>query len=462
MSKNALTLFEKRLEHWELMHVRRTIDSVGNKIADEISKNTKRKIEAANRFIVSQERISQGIDEISFGIDRLSDGLESLRAAFEWGFSEIVWQLEQERELLLNIKKILEAPLDIQAKELRKRAEEAYKNGWMEDALEDFLESERKNRYDFIVHQYLGNIYFFEARNPEKALSYYEKALKYSTPKSPYHGSIALLHIGLINYIQEDFQKAIEATSEAIKLSPNLLEAYYQHAQYSAVQSKYNDAIENLRIAIEGDRYYCVKADKEEDFDVMKNKLIALFEELRDSAENLAQKEINRARKYIKEAKIWDADKYAFDSGKYRSAKEKLNEAKSFFERNSYFDYLDAISIANSTQRAALDSLLESLSKQISGVEREYSEESKRDKKKKQSISQAGAWICIAIFITSWIMLKSFSYAFVISTVLYFLIFIYSNTPFKRRESYEEDITNLNNKYSDVQKILNQMDQEKK
>jgi len=461
MSKNALTPFERRLEHWELTHVRHTIAKTGNKIAEAISKNTKRKIEVANRFIVSQERISQGIEEISVGIDRLSDGLESLRAAFDWGFSEIVWQLEQERELLLNIKKILEAPLDNQAKELRKRAEEAYKNGWIEDALDDFLESEKKNRYDFIVHQYLGNIYFFEKKNPKKALSYYEKALKYSTPKSPYHGSIALLHIGLINYLQKDFQKACEATSEAIKLFPNLLEAYYQRAQYSAVQGKYNDAIENLRIAIGGDRYYCVKADTEEDFDVMKDKLIELFEELRDNAKNLAQQEIDNARIYIQDAKLWDADKYTFDSGKYSSAKEKLNEVKSFFERNSYFDYLDAISIANSTQKAALDSLLESLSKQISDVEREYREESKRDKDKKQSISRVGFWICTTIFITAWIMLKSFSYAFVISTILYFSIFIYSKTPFKHRESYEEDITNLENKSSESQKILNQMGQEK-
>lgn len=450
-NNNAITPHQRRLEHWEIMHVRQTMTSGADKISNTISKNTKKMIETANKIVVSQDRIARGIDDLSIGVDRLSNGVESLKSMFYWGFSEIVWQLEQQRDLLINIKEILEAPLDTQAKELKKRAEEAYKNGWMEDALEDFLESEKINKYDFIVHQYIGNIYFFEKKNLEKSLSYCEKALKYSTPKSNYHASLALLHIGLINYIKEDFQKAIEATSEAIRLSPKLLEAYYQHAQYCAVQGNYGNAIQDLEIAIKGDKYYCLKAETEEDFSGMKNKLNELFEKLRDSAKEKAQKEIGKARKYVKDAKNWDAETYTFDSGEYKLAEENLREAESFFERNSYFDYLDASSIAIPSQKKAIGSLRKSLSKQITNLRIVCSKESSKDEKKKNSMLRAIGWIVFLLFIPIWIMLKSFYFACLISFILYCPIFLYSKTPFKRRESYEEDITNLENKLSRIE-----------
>lgn len=93
MNEKAITPFQRRIENWEITHVRQTISSVGDKIAGSIREHQKKLTKAANNIIVSQERIASGIEEISFGIDRLSEGLEGLAAAFDWGFSEIVWQL---------------------------------------------------------------------------------------------------------------------------------------------------------------------------------------------------------------------------------------------------------------------------------------------------------------------------------------------------------------------------------
>ena len=91
---------------------------------------------------------------------RVSKGF---RAAFlSGGLQKSVWQLERNREELKNIcRGLLSAPLDTQSKELRVRAEIAYQNGWfLPEALEDFLQAEQKNKYDFAVHisiaQYLS------------------------------------------------------------------------------------------------------------------------------------------------------------------------------------------------------------------------------------------------------------------------------------------------------------------
>jgi tetratricopeptide (TPR) repeat protein len=391
-------IFERRFKNWSLVHPRQwtvATDTTGMTgfISAQIDRIVKAQVEAANNIVVSQERITSEIDRVSIGVDRVAEGLDSLAATFEWGFSELVWQLEEQREILRDILRVLQAPLDTQAKELKKRAEYAYRNGWFDDALEDFLESEKKNRYDFTIHQNLGNICFFEKENPEKALEYYEKAAKYATPKSPYHASIAFLHIGLIRYLQGNFQKACEATLKALELSPDLYEAHYQYAQYCANLGEYSEAVEHLEIAIEGDRYYCVKADSEKDFDAMKEQLISLFEELRDKSCDWARKEIKRTEELIQNAKS-----YGVPDKSLVVAKKKLNEANTLFKRDSYFDYLDACREARDAQNLAVDSSVEYLSNQISKINGEYSENVQKCREKAESNTDTIAGVSMFSF----------------------------------------------------------------
>lgn len=407
MSNRDLIIFDKRIENWELSHPRQWVatadrSNVANFISGQTDKVVSAQLKAADRVIVSQDRIASGIDKVAFGIDKITDGLESLASAFEWGFTELVWQFEQQRFVLENILRVLQAPLDSQAKELRKRAENAYKNGWFDDALEDFLESEKKNRYDFTVHQYLGNIYFFEKKNPEKALEYYEKAVKYAKPESPYYASLSLLHIGLIKYLHGDYSKACEATYEAIELSPNLYEAHYQNAQYLANLGLYNDAIKHLRKAIEGDRYYCVKADTEEDFNAMKKQLRLLFKELQNKAKSQANSEVEKAIELIKDAEYYGISNN--NSDKFRVAKNKLKEAAIFISRDSLFDCWDATYKACVAKKMVVDSSIEYLHNQISKTQSEYSN------KKGECRTEAEGWfvLWIGVFVLS--MLPIISY----------------------------------------------------
>jgi len=376
---NGDLISERRFRDWSLSHPRLwsvATDRTGacEFVSAQIDRVVRAQLGAADSIIVSQDRIASGIDSAVLGINRVAEGLESLAATFEWGFSELIWQIEEQRKVLQEILEVLQVPLDTQARELKKRAEDAYRNGWFEDALQDFLQSEKKNRYDFTIHQNLGNIYFFEKKNPEKALEYYKKAVKYATPKSPYYASIALLHVGLIRYLQGDFQKAYDATSRAVKLSPKLYEAHYQHAQYCANLSRYDEAIKYLWKAIEGDRYYCIKADSEKDFDVMKKQLRQFFKELRNRAQSQAESEIKIARDFIKEAESYDAS----IANKLASAKNELNYAMTFLKRRSLFDSWDAIHKARNAFSHTRHSFTTTLSKQIENLSRQIAETKKR------------------------------------------------------------------------------------
>lgn len=332
-------------------------------LSEQTQKVVEAQLEAADRIVVSQEGIAREVNsfkaEVKEGLRGIEAGIEDLSATFEWGFSELIWQLEQQNELLKEILETLQAPLDTEAKELRKRAERAYQNEWIDDALEDFLESEKRNRYDFTVHFYLGNIYFFHKGKIGKALEYYEKAAKYASPKAPHCAAFSLLHLGLVKYLQTDVQAAYNVTKKAIELHPNLYEAHYQHARYCAMLRKQKEALRYLDIAVKGDKYYCAKASSEKDFEVMKDNLRAYFGDIQEKIQSYAKREIDRAEKLLERLKPLETRSAVFINQVYfkqygkrgtsdterelAAAEKELDEAKASFNRAAIFDSWDAL-----------------------------------------------------------------------------------------------------------------------
>ncbi len=202
------------------------------------------------------EKSERYLSDISYGLE---SGLEGLAAAFQWGIAEIVYHLELQSEELQRIVEVLEAPLETQAKELRRRAEFAHGNGWIDEALADFLEAEKKNYADFTIHQSLGNIYLGK-NDLIKAQEYFEKAAKYARPHSSYYTAYALWHLARVKYQQGDISAAYEATKEATRIEPGLVQALYDHARHCALLMKQEESMSNLRKAIEIDRNYSLKA----------------------------------------------------------------------------------------------------------------------------------------------------------------------------------------------------------
>jgi len=428
---NNLVPFEKRLEDWEVIHPRRWIATTDrakatNFLSTQTKKVTEAQLRAADNIIASQDRIAEKIDSAILATRDIAEGLEELQATFEWGFTGLIWQIEQEREVLKDILKVLQAPLDTQAKELKKRAEYAYKNRWINDAFEDFLESEKKNRYDFTIHQNLGNIYLFEKKNSEKALEYYKKAVKYATPKSSYYTSVSLLHVGLVEYLQEDFQGAYEATSKAIELSPDFYEAHYQHAQYCANLGRYDEAIKHLEKAIvEGDKYYCVKADSEKDFNVIKKQLHSLFEELRDNAEIQVSAEIKIVGQLIDRAKSY----YNIPViDKLKIAQRKLEESTVFLTRRSFFDCHDAHHKIFVAAKTTLDFSVEYLSNGIKMLKYKISALKEKVKKCESSDRNTSwGWFGAIIFLITTIIATAMSSLSAWSKAGYiFMFFLFS------------------------------------
>lgn len=260
---NELAPWERRQEYYHQIQLGEDVLAQVEAINKQTEDMLAAQLTSTSAIIASQDRIAEGIDKVSYGVDRVEEGIYGLQAAFEWGISEVIWQIEQNREVLRDILEVLSTPLDTQAKELRRRAEKAYSNGWIDDALDDFLESEKKNRYDFSIHISLGMIYVFCKIDKEKALSYFEKAIKYAKPKSAYYTGYALLYKGLIKFDFGEVDDAEKCTEEAILLSPDLTEAIYQNAQYNAQLKNEGKSITNLEEAVKQDKHYCLKAQND-------------------------------------------------------------------------------------------------------------------------------------------------------------------------------------------------------
>lgn len=341
---NGLAPWERKNAYYSVIQLGKDVKTQTKTLSKQTEALIATQIASTSDIISSQERISEGIDNVAYGVEKVEEGIYGLKAAFEWGISEVVWQIEQNRGVLKGILAVLMAPLDTQAKELRRRAEDAYTNGWFEDALEDFLESEKKNKYDFSVHISIGMIYLFQKIDKEKALEYFDKAIKYAKPKSPYHASCALLYKALIKRDFGLIEEAERCADEAVKLCPDFAEALYQNAQYNAILNKPDKAIPLLRKAIEIDVNYCAKIYNENDFDKIRPYIDKLYVELRD-----VQKQKSTDENAYLTRKLDDfyalideiKDQVSFEIHDEEITKS-TKRSRELIGRNSYLDYLEA------------------------------------------------------------------------------------------------------------------------
>jgi len=407
---NELSPWERKQEYYHTIQLGSNVKEQTKVLNKQTKVMITSQLASANAIIVSQERISEGIDNVACGVERVEQGIFELKSAFEWGISEVVWQIEQNRAVLKDILEVLMAPLDTQAKERRKRAQEAYTNGWIEDAEEEFLESEKLNKFDFSIHMSLGMIYLFNRIDKEKALSYFEKAIKYSKPKSTFYTSYALLYKALIHFDMGNNNDAEKSSAEAIRLSPKFTEAIYQNAQYNAQLLNIDKSMANLEKAIKSDKLYCLKANKDKMFDPIRESVNKLFEKLRNEEKKKAQNsfiqlsEIHNASKPIivdiSRENFINASSWLTKSKKFDS---ELKGLRSLIERDSYYDFLktnDKIPSIQKEQNGLVEDLKGRLKYAVEYTQRDISDAKERHKKTiKEYFGKAGMAIVYGSFI---------------------------------------------------------------
>ena len=335
--------------------INKSLKQHSNSISFSIS-NASQEIIDSN--IANQEEITRvlqhGFGDIVDSIDRVGEGVESLHADFNFAMGEVLWKLELVQGTLTGIlQEVRLAEFEREARSFRERAEDAYKNGWYKESLSDFLEAEKRNYQDFAVLFSIANIYLYHSteyeddyKEPslEKALTYYLKSAKYSAPKSKKHAAKSYLFSGLICYLLEKDNEALDYTSIAIDLNPDLAEAYFQKAKILMCLSAPDKALVPLRKAIETDRGYSIKACMDEDFKRYESKVNILIENLRKETDDNAKTALKRIEEKI--VKTENIQVWGFTLKKHPEldhTKHYVGEGTISMGHNTYYGYLDAL-----------------------------------------------------------------------------------------------------------------------
>lgn len=291
-------------------------------------------------IIAGQEQImavmEEGLESVTFSINRVAGGIEALHTDFNWAMGAVLWKMEMQQNTLHNILDTLQAPLDTAAKELRKRAEDAYLQGWYDEALIDFLASEEKNYQDFAVHQAIGNIYLYQKKpaDLDQARDFYLKAGKYATPRSAYYAALGYMHAGFVCYLQKDDKAAVENAKRATEIYPKLTEAFFNHAKFAAAAGQPMLAIPSLEVAIRTDRNYAIKAHADADFEHIGEDVFELMTRLRAEVRGPVKAQWQELES--------EMSRYAIPSKEQFKLENAIATVKSIMAQNTYFCYLDA------------------------------------------------------------------------------------------------------------------------
>jgi tetratricopeptide (TPR) repeat protein len=295
-----------KLAPWEMRNAYYEDVKLGKEVNDliKILKNQTEvmiatQIDSADEIVSSQGITEETIQEIGYGIKDVGQGMSGLKAAFEWGISDVVWCVEKETEELRDVMMAIYRIPDGKMDQLQHKADDAFARGDMADAMEIFAEIESLIEDDFSVCISYGMIYLFHNIDKEKALVCFDRAIKCIRPYSTYYTSYALLYKALIKRDFGFIEEAEKCTSEAIELSPGFAEAMYQNAQYNVLLNRPEKAIPLLKKAIKEDIFYCLKILWEHDFKHISSEIAELFEGIRKDKNDKVKESLEEVKKNV-------------------------------------------------------------------------------------------------------------------------------------------------------------------
>jgi tetratricopeptide (TPR) repeat protein len=351
-----------------------------------------------------------GFNALSTGIQNIARGMNEFASVIEWGFGELSWQVQQQTSLLQEqtslleeIKNTLEKQRRFQADDLRVQAEENRSRGDYKHAIEYFLESLHESSLDYRTYIGLAETYL-RIGQFTNAKIYLENSLHHAPASGNFsYKSYSLRLIGRIYYCWEDYENAIKSLKRAIELSPDYTKAYYDLAQYYAVNRDVEEAILHLRRSIEGNSFYFDLAIREKNFNSVRDAVLQLREEMKGDALEKAKTAILNAETALQEAEESEAQVYELEE--YGAAKSKLVLAKDKADSGIYESILEVKRMSREvyeTAKIAKDNSLEK-QKQLQVMKAEQHEKNTRIREEHNALNISAGFhiLFLMLFVTS-------------------------------------------------------------
>ena len=297
--KDKLAPWEKKNAYYSNVQLGKKVKDMKAILKDQTEEMIAAQINSAEEIVVGQGITEDVLQELDYDKKSVGQGMSGLKAAFEWGISDVVWCIEKKTEELQNVMMEIYKVPDGKMDQLRHSADDAFARGDMAEAMEIFAEIELLIKDDFSICINYGMIYLFHTIDKERALGYFDRAIRYVRPYSTYYTSYALLYKALINRDLGLIGDAEKCASEAVSLSPGFAEAMYQNAQYNAIMNRPEEAIPLLKKVIKEDIVYCLKILWERDFQPISAEIAELYEELRNEKNEKIKEALGEAKKNV-------------------------------------------------------------------------------------------------------------------------------------------------------------------
>lgn len=332
-------------------------------------------------FSSLNDSLEWGFNQISYALEDVNHELEKLHADFNYNMALLIDEVMINNKLftdLINkldtIHKTLESPTLTQAREFYNIGCERLSKGLLDKALEAFLEAEKKNDTDFFTQFHIGKLYLYGADeddnivNLASAKKHLLLAARYAKAEITVDSNFskfaaeALLHASISVYaqlgeneIKNDIdktnlllQEAKKLTSDAIKMYKDIPESFYHLAKYTSLLNDPESAIHSLESAIVSDRNYAVKVDIDHAFDPIRPHVHKLLSKLRESKRVECQDKLNKVLKLYQETADWHLEERNTLSESFSKCTTALKQAQEHFNSQTYFGFLDSISLLNS------------------------------------------------------------------------------------------------------------------
>ncbi|MEK6324566.1 MAG: hypothetical protein AABN33_23235 [Acidobacteriota bacterium] len=361
---------------------------------DEASRQQAEAITNAATMVVG--RLDEGFSELASGLSTLEMSVDRMATMLDWRLSQVIDQQRISNLLLGNIALLLRIP-DIQ-KERQYFIEQGfkhYKNAALDsdlyqDAIDNLLEAEKREKTDYVVLHTIGRIY---RHSPDlldlpKAEAYFRKAAKYAVVESgpnaerafnvltngvganlaeqsimPQAAAAESYHqAGITCYAQGKLADAVELSDRALGLMPSLLEAGFVKAKALAAGGAESEAADVLEGVVRAERFYAVKTTTDGDL-APKPKVQALLVKLKDEYGQKARHAIDQLNRAIETAQ---------KVGAHNRLAENINASNTLeqeFKKGGFFNYSGILPKANEWSEQAFKIAEDTVSEKISITE---------------------------------------------------------------------------------------------
>ncbi len=364
-----------------LSDIKATFDKQWNQIRSTIHEQTKvisdqtKKIVATNeQMVIAIEDGFNRLSEISEkGFGEVTSAVEAMHSDLNYNFGILIQRIEYQNNLLNSILDTLQSPFETQVKEYYNNACKFVRQENLDAAIECFKESisQKMGKYFFPSYHQLGRVYITgkvqnnNVINPTIAMEYLLKAnelgngiIKDDTSFRPILSDCKFF-LSLSYYFQmtgrndtlenELLSNAIKYCEEAISLNANLSQAFYHLAKYYSYKNDIENMIFNLEKAIEIDRDYTFKWEKEQDKVLEKNRtpILNFLSKLKELKRKSVEPKLLQAKNYIAQLE----QKNISQSILYREfedLKRIVQSAENDFKTQTYFGFDDCESKLNS------------------------------------------------------------------------------------------------------------------